>query len=118
MKQCPRCSRSYADETLNFCLEDGEWLLTDDEPATAIQSAPQALASGVVTEQGAVPTTPNSGEPATKVFSNITDQTAEIRVPERYKQAVDVYSQRSQTIQDNKVQVIAPFEGVSVFRLS
>jgi beta-galactosidase len=49
---------------------------------------------------------------------NITDQTAEIRVPERYKQAVDVYSQRSQTIQDNKVQVIAPFEGVSVFRLS
>ena len=76
MKQCPRCSRSYADETLNFCLEDGEWLLTDDEPATAIQSAPQALASGVVTEQGAVPTTPNSGEPATKVFSNITDQTA------------------------------------------
>jgi hypothetical protein len=49
---------------------------------------------------------------------NITDQTAEIRVPERYKQAVDVYSQRSQTIQDNKVQVIAPFEGVSVVRLS
>ena len=42
---------------------------------------------------------------------NITDQTAEIRVPERYKQAVDVYSQRSQTIQDNKVQVISPLKG-------
>ncbi|HEX8920000.1 MAG TPA: hypothetical protein VF766_00895, partial [Pyrinomonadaceae bacterium] len=23
MKRCPTCQRSYADETLNFCLEDG-----------------------------------------------------------------------------------------------
>jgi isocitrate dehydrogenase len=49
---------------------------------------------------------------------NTADQTAQIRVPERYKQAVDVYSQRSQTIQDYKVQVDVPFESVSVFRLS
>jgi len=47
-----------------------------------------------------------------------TDQTAEIRVPDRYKQAVDVYSQQSQRIQNNKIQVDVPFEGVSVFRLS
>jgi len=53
------------------------------------------------------------------VFNDsITDQTAEIRVPERYKKAVDVYSQQSQTIQNNKIQVDVPFEGVSVFRLS
>ena len=53
------------------------------------------------------------------VFNDhITDQTAEIRVPDHYKQAVDVYSQRSQIIQDNKVHVDVPFEGVSVFRLS
>jgi hypothetical protein len=26
MKQCPKCSRVYADETLNFCLDDSEWL--------------------------------------------------------------------------------------------
>jgi len=39
MKQCPKCQRSYTDETLNFCLDDGEWLrdATGDEPATAIQ---------------------------------------------------------------------------------
>ena len=49
---------------------------------------------------------------------NITDQTAEIRVPQRYKQAVDVYSQQSQIIQGNKVQVNVPVEGVSVVRLS
>ena len=53
------------------------------------------------------------------VFNDhITDQTAEIRVPDHYKQAVDVYSRQSQIIQDNKVQVNVPFEGVSVFRLS
>lgn len=28
MKYCAKCSRKYADETLNFCLDDGEWLLT------------------------------------------------------------------------------------------
>lgn len=33
MKQCPKCSRAYFDETLNFCLEDGAWL--DDRPNTA-----------------------------------------------------------------------------------
>lgn len=41
MKTCPKCSRTYPDETLNFCLDDGEWL-TDiseaDESATAILS--------------------------------------------------------------------------------
>lgn len=26
MKECPACHRSYIDETLNFCLDDGEWL--------------------------------------------------------------------------------------------
>ena len=39
MKICSKCSRRYPDETLNFCLEDGEWL-SDERPsdgqATAI----------------------------------------------------------------------------------
>ncbi|HUF02760.1 MAG TPA: hypothetical protein VMM38_01150 [Aridibacter sp.] len=30
MKTCPKCNRSYDDETLNFCLDDGEWLLSDE----------------------------------------------------------------------------------------
>ena len=38
MKRCPTCKKSYADETLNFCLDDGGWLVGDDEPATAILS--------------------------------------------------------------------------------
>ena len=41
MKQCPRCRRAYPDETLNFCLDDGAWLV---DPATADES-PTALLS-------------------------------------------------------------------------
>lgn len=30
MKYCPICQKAYADETLNFCLEDGSHLVTED----------------------------------------------------------------------------------------
>ena len=46
MKRCPKCSRIYADETLNFCLEDGEWLRGDPEtaePMTAILHETDAM---------------------------------------------------------------------------
>jgi TolB-like protein len=38
MKRCPQCSRVYDDAKLNFCLDDGEWLVDigQPEPATAI----------------------------------------------------------------------------------
>jgi pimeloyl-ACP methyl ester carboxylesterase len=37
MKRCPECRRAYADETLNFCLDDGSRLVFDnDEAATAM----------------------------------------------------------------------------------
>jgi adenylate cyclase len=32
MKYCPECRRAYADETLNFCLEDGMPLVGDLQP--------------------------------------------------------------------------------------
>lgn len=40
MKTCPKCHREYADETLNFCLEDGEPLIGGErssESLTAIK---------------------------------------------------------------------------------
>jgi len=43
VKSCPHCQRTYSDDTLNFCLEDGEWLVTATyrpEPETAIISSP------------------------------------------------------------------------------
>jgi len=39
MKTCPKCKRVYNDASLNFCLEDGEWLVDDSgavENPTAI----------------------------------------------------------------------------------
>src|SRR5437868_5854023 len=42
MKQCPKCSRVYADGTLNFCLDDGEWLA----PLERSLDAPTAIISG------------------------------------------------------------------------
>lgn len=41
MKRCPECRRDYYDETLLYCLDDGNALLegpASDEPATAIQN--------------------------------------------------------------------------------
>src|SRR4051812_22081898 len=44
MKLCPECHRSYSNETLNFCLDDGAELLDGpgDGPATAILPRPIA----------------------------------------------------------------------------
>jgi len=52
MKQCPECRRIYRDETLNFCLDDGELLvhaqgeeptrpLRDDSPPTIVLDPPR-----------------------------------------------------------------------------
>ena len=42
MKSCPACNRTYADEMLNFCLEDGSILSAPDEPDKTLQiSVPQ-----------------------------------------------------------------------------
>ena len=51
MKQCPECNRTYTDDTLNVCLEDGEWLAGEpasDGPATAILSQPPASVTGLM----------------------------------------------------------------------
>ena len=47
MKRCPVCDRTYADETLNFCLEDGTplTLMISDYP-TEVMSRPVSGESG------------------------------------------------------------------------
>ncbi len=55
MKRCPECRRDYHDDTLLYCLDDGNALLegpasgpgASDEPATAILSVPPAIAGGL-----------------------------------------------------------------------
>jgi len=47
MKQCPECERTYGDESLNFCLEDGSrlvWRSTgEDEPTALFRSSGEAI---------------------------------------------------------------------------
>lgn len=54
MKRCPECRRDYYDDTLLYCLDDGNALLegpatasSGHEPATAILSVPPAIAGGL-----------------------------------------------------------------------
>ena len=70
MKRCPECRRDYYDDTLLYCLEDGNALVqgsvpSPDDPATAILSVPGAVATG-----------DSAGEAATRAQINTTDQTA------------------------------------------
>ena len=66
MKRCPQCSRVYADETLNFCLDDGQWLVaptTTDEPPTAVLSGDST--SEARTRQQLTVTEPPDSSPGT-----------------------------------------------------
>ena len=54
MKRCPECRRDYYDDTLLYCLDDGNALLegpatasSGDEPATAILSVTPAIEGGL-----------------------------------------------------------------------
>ena len=78
MKRCPECRRDYYDDTLLYCLDDGNALLegpaTRDEPATAILSEPGA-ASAVSSAEPVATGFPASESP-TRAQINTTDQTA------------------------------------------
>jgi hypothetical protein len=47
MKQCPRCKRTYADETLLYCLDDGSMLSAAYDPAaTQVMPSPRTTNAG------------------------------------------------------------------------
>ncbi len=55
MKRCPTCQRSYADDTLSFCLDDGTVLFNETSAST--NSDPNAtLASTSQSHRNSVPT--------------------------------------------------------------
>jgi hypothetical protein len=39
MKRCLKCGQAYVDETLNYCLDDGEILVRE----TGLRAAPDAI---------------------------------------------------------------------------
>lgn len=68
MKQCPECRRLYSDESLNFCLVDGEWLVeesSDDSP-TAVLVPPvpdaEALTRQYADRDNSRPVEPNTDD--------------------------------------------------------
>ena len=66
MKRCPECRRDYYDDTLLYCLDDGNALLegpaTVDEPKTVILSEPPVVAGGLTQSAAQL------NEPETAIF--------------------------------------------------
>jgi hypothetical protein len=79
MKRCPTCQRTYTDESLTFCLEDGAALLSEsasssEPPATMILNEPPTTGS----HRNAAPTEIYSANPtnATQGSTNATQGSA------------------------------------------
>ncbi|MFN2532662.1 MAG: hypothetical protein ABR555_15325, partial [Pyrinomonadaceae bacterium] len=57
MKRCPNCNRTYTDESLNFCLEDGTSLVNDATPVGDLNATVRYT-----------PTRDTSEPPATEIY--------------------------------------------------
>jgi hypothetical protein len=49
MKQCPQCARTYADETISFCLADGQLLSPSYDSAATLPLTPARATDGAAT---------------------------------------------------------------------
>jgi hypothetical protein len=82
MKKCPQCSRTYSDDTLSFCLEDGALLSATYDPQET-QTPTVAISAGEVPTVVAreIPTIVAAKEIPTVVNSSrVTEQTENPRV--------------------------------------
>ncbi len=76
MKRCPECRRDYYDDTLLYCLDDGNALLEGP------RSEPGAVGTGFPSDEpqtAILHSTAAPGEAATRAQINTTDQTAILR---------------------------------------
>jgi hypothetical protein len=66
MKRCPRCNKTYSDDTLNFCLDDGELLtIQQPDPGGYIEEPPtMVLDAARVTDPISWPQQPTGLPPA------------------------------------------------------
>lgn len=77
MKQCPRCQRTYDDDQLNFCLDDGELLTLGAQPQTRYaDDAPPTilLDQSRVTNPASWPASPPSAPVSPWQPQNITNR--------------------------------------------
>ena len=50
MKRCPACNRTFSDETLSFCIADGQLLSPSYDSPVTLPLAPARATDGAVTE--------------------------------------------------------------------
>ncbi|MBK9164791.1 MAG: tetratricopeptide repeat protein [Acidobacteria bacterium] len=77
MKRCPECRRDYYDDTLLYCLDDGNALL--EGPASGSVSEPGAIATGLPDDEpqtAILHSTNATGEAPTRAQVHTTEQTA------------------------------------------
>src|SRR5437763_14669163 len=74
MKQCPQCKRIYTDETLNFCLVDGEWLVgaNGDDSPTAIIVPPAPTGEAPTQLLSGPDSFPDAGSPTAELSTSKT----------------------------------------------
>jgi hypothetical protein len=73
MKRCPTCQRTYADDSLRFCLQDGATLVSESDPSSPVDS-PRTL----ILDQRTAPTAATP-EP-------VSHTTPQLRTPTRVSQ--------------------------------
>ena len=61
MKRCPQCNRTYADDALSFCLDDGSPLTSAPDPSATVQYPPSRETS----PQPTIAYTPSQPPPPT-----------------------------------------------------
>ncbi len=65
MKLCPQCKRTYSDDSLRFCLDDGSVLVRDAPATLPYPPRPQEISRETVVPQ--TPVTPSSPAPVNPV---------------------------------------------------
>ncbi len=105
----------YVGTNLGAAIEDGDRAGIDLVRAMVTQVVSPAVTSDKVRPR--LVETP-VGSLLIVFNEEITDQSVSIKVPARYKQAVDLYDNQPKEIHGNSIEMVVPFEGVSVFRVS
>lgn len=87
MKRCPSCNRTYTDEALSFCLEDGTPLLIEAPPAVTGGTIPYPSARDTNPPPTQIyhPSAPQSHAPAVSPPPSYQPQYSPLPLPQRRK---------------------------------
>jgi beta-galactosidase len=105
----------YVGTNLGAAIEDGDRAGIDLVRAIVTQVVSPAVTSDKVRPR--LVETP-VGSLLIVFNEEITDQSVSIKIPARYKQVVDLYDNQPKAIHGNSIEMVVPFEGVSVLRVS